>query len=261
MNSMVRLILFTDLDGTLLDHETYAYEPALPVLERLKKLRVPVILASSKTEAEITALQGELGLAVWPAIVENGAGVLWPGSDDAGSDHGEILAKLGLVDPALRGKFSGFSDWSVEELAERTGLTLKAAARARQRRFSEPGVFTGTSGERCAFVAALQREGLTARMGGRFLTLSHGATKAGRMAEIVDRLTGGEPVATLALGDAPNDIEMLESADIGVIVANPAHEPLPIIKGEDEGRISRTTQAGPAGWAEAVDAVLDREME
>jgi mannosyl-3-phosphoglycerate phosphatase len=96
---------------------------------------------------------------------------------------------------------------------------------------------------------------VTARQGGRFLTLSFGGSKADRMAEVIAHY---RPARTIALGDAPNDIEMLEAADIGVIVGNPHHSPLPSLQGEDTGRIIRTDRPGPVGWNRAVLALLDR---
>jgi len=259
---MKRPILFSDLDGTLLDHETYSFEAARPALARLKRAGIPLILASSKTAAEIASLQAELGLADWPAIVENGAGIVWPREAAGGAgndDHEAVLAALGRIDPKLGAKFSGFSDWNLNELAARTGLSLEAAERARRRQFSEPGILSGTPAEREAFLAELAARGLTATTGGRFLTISKACSKAGRMREIAGRLVPKSEDATIVcLGDAPNDIEMLEAADIGVIVANPAHDPLPELTGEREGRISRTSRPGPAGWADAVCNILDK---
>ena len=84
----VPLLVFTDLDGTLLDHETYDHSPARPALSRLKAIGAGVVLASSKTAAEIAPLRSDLGLEDWPAIVENGGGVLAPGqsaTDNAGN--------------------------------------------------------------------------------------------------------------------------------------------------------------------------------
>lgn len=51
------LLIFTDLDGTLLDHESYDFTPARPMLARLAAMRAPVVLASSKTAAEIAEWQ------------------------------------------------------------------------------------------------------------------------------------------------------------------------------------------------------------
>ena len=72
----------------------------------------------------------------------------------------------------------------------------------------------------------------------------------------------GEAVFSVALGDAPNDIEMIETADIGVIVSNPNNAPLPKLKGEKQGQIFRTTLPGPEGWAQAVEQILrNQDME
>ncbi|MEM9278462.1 MAG: HAD-IIB family hydrolase, partial [Pseudomonadota bacterium] len=69
-----QLIFFTDLDGTLLDHETYSHEPAREALDAIRNNDIPLILASSKTAAEIEPLRNELGFDHCEAIVENGAG-------------------------------------------------------------------------------------------------------------------------------------------------------------------------------------------
>ena len=254
-----RLIVFTDLDGTLLDHESYEFAPARPALAALRAAGAVLVPASSKTAAELAEWRARLGCADAPAIVENGAGVLWPGETTAGDDaaYRRIRAALGALPPALGAGFAGFGDWSVDEITRRTGLPAAAAARAKARRFSEPGVWTGSAAARDAFLAALAERGVTARAGGRFLTLSFGASKADRMAEVSARLAPGGGVPTVALGDAPNDAEMIAAADTGVIVANPAGPGLPPLAGEADGRIRRTLLPGPAGWNRAILDILD----
>jgi mannosyl-3-phosphoglycerate phosphatase len=80
-----------------------------------------------------------------------------------------------------------------------------------------------------------------------------GGTKADRMDEIIATCN---PAHTIALGDAPNDLEMLQKADFGVIVNNPAAPAIPPLPGEARGRIRRTQKQGPEGWAQAVMALL-----
>ena len=46
-------VVFSDLDGTLLDHSTYSWKAAAPALAALRDRGIPLILASSKTSAEI----------------------------------------------------------------------------------------------------------------------------------------------------------------------------------------------------------------
>lgn len=254
------LIIFTDLDGTLLDHETYAYSEAEPALSRLRDLGIPLILASSKTAAEIMPLRDELGFSHCEAIVENGSGVLEPQDDgsQSGDTYQRLLQVLNQIPGPLRQHYQGFANWSAEEVSTRTGLPLADAANARIRRFSEPGLWQGSDQDRDAFIAAAQDAGLTVQQGGRFLTLSFGGNKAQRMMEIIKRHSrAGTPAFVVALGDAQNDVAMIEQADLGVIIPNPAHRELPQLAGEAAGRIIRAKSAGPAGWNEVIMSLLE----
>ena len=255
MKQPLPILVFTDLDGTLLDHHGYSYAPARPALDAIAAISGGVVLASSKTAAEIAPLRDELGLSDWPAIVENGAGLLEAGTragDDAG-DYAEIRSILASLPQNLRSSFRGFGDMSATEVSDVTGLSEAKAALAKERRHSEPGIWSGSEADRESFIAALSDKGISARMGGRFLTLSLGHTKADRMDAIIDRF---RPAHSVALGDAPNDVEMLDRADFGYIVTNPDAAPLPRLKGEDEGRIRRTELPGPAGWNAAILGLL-----
>lgn len=257
MRTQLPLLVFTDLDGTLLSHVDYSWDAASPALERLAAIGAGVVMASSKTAPEIHALRQDLRLEAWPAIVENGSGLLEPHAGDEmdRSGYAQLRAGLQQVPAPLRGKFQGFGDLDAGEVAEATGLSQSAAALAKDRAFSEPGTWSGAANEKSAFLEALQALGISAREGGRFLTLSFGATKADQMARIIQDYA---PRHTIALGDAPNDIEMLQAADCGVIIANPRRDPLPVLGGENAGHITRTTQAGPVGWNAAILAHLTR---
>lgn len=255
MTTSTPLVVFTDLDGTLLDHVAYDWEPARPALAELARIGAPVVLSSSKTAAEIAVLQDRIGLTGHLAICENGCGLIGAGRGAGTADHAALRRELDGLPQGLRQGFRGFSDMDLSEVMDLTGLSQDDAARAKARDFSEPGLWLGDEAGRRAFIDALRARGVTARQGGRFLTLSFGGTKADRMAEVIAHY---RPAHTIALGDAPNDIEMLEAADIGVIVSNPHHRPLPRLQGEDQGRIIRTDRPGPAGWNGAVLALLDR---
>lgn len=249
MRQPLPLLVFSDLDGTLLDHESYCWDAAAPALKVLKDIGAGVVLASSKTAAEMRKIQAEMGLTDWPAIVENGAGVL----DDERDDRDYQAIRAALAEAPEHHHFVGFGDMTIDEVVEATGLSVASAELAKNRQFSEPGIWTGPDESKGPFLAVLTELGIHAREGGRFLTLSKGKTKADQMGVIITKL---EPRHTLALGDAPNDVEMLLAADCGVIVANPHRAPLPPLSGEDDGKITRTTAPGPKGWNAAVLAHL-----
>jgi predicted mannosyl-3-phosphoglycerate phosphatase (HAD superfamily) len=50
-------LIFTDLDGSLLDHHTYSFAPAANYLDRLETQGIPVIPITSKTRAEVLVLR------------------------------------------------------------------------------------------------------------------------------------------------------------------------------------------------------------
>ena len=70
-------VIITDLDGTLLDHDTYSYEAAAHALAEITLRGIPLILNSSKTRSEIEELRERL-LNDHPFVVENGAAVYSP---------------------------------------------------------------------------------------------------------------------------------------------------------------------------------------
>ena len=70
MKKNQKFVVFTDLDGSFLDHSTYDYTPALPAVTRLAALGIPIIPVTSKTLAEIEAL--DLPFGDGPKVAENG---------------------------------------------------------------------------------------------------------------------------------------------------------------------------------------------
>ncbi len=247
MSLPLALLVFSDLDGTLLDHETYGWDAARPGLDALAEIGAGVVLASSKTAAEMAPLRAGMGLQDWPAIVENGGGVL-PAGEAHVTDAESHTALLDRLAELPKG-FLGFSEMSVAQVVELTGLSQAEATRAKARCFTEPGIWMAAEADLPDFLDAVRREGLSAKRGGRFLTLSFGQDKASRMRDIVDQY---RPAHTIALGDAPNDIEMLQTAEFGVIVKNPEGVGVPPLPGEATGHIRRTVLPGPAGWNRAI---------
>ena len=251
------LIVFSDLDGTLLDHHDYSFAAANEALAALKARDAVLVLASSKTAAEIQSIRADIGVEHCPAIVENGGGILPAKSWVKGAEnppHEMIVAALNAAPSDLRKCFRGFSDWTDQEVAERTGLAPDAAKRAKARQFSEPGLWSGSDEALEAFKVYLAEHGIYGQYGGRFFTLSHGKTKADQMMAIAAQYC---PTPIIALGDAPNDIEMIETAHRGVIIKNANGRIIERRAGEAIGKIVRTDDPGPIGWNRAILDFID----
>jgi len=266
MSSSKQLLVFTDLDGTLLDQNTYSHEAANLALARLRAGEHTLVIASSKTAAEIAPLRAAIGFAHCEAIVENGAGILPPEAEgiaaaDRSAEYRRLREVLRSVPSHLRAHFTGFADWSAEEVAARTGLRVEDAARAKMRDYSEPGIWTGRDVDLARFLDALAARDIVAQLGGRFLCLSFGGTKGARVREIAGHYKMDDPdVVTVALGDAPNDVDMLLSVDIGIIIRNPEHGGIGDISRQGGARIRRSKLTGAAGWNAEMQKLLN-EME
>ena len=72
----MKLVIFSDMDGTLLDSK-YSFRDAEKALDLIKKKKVPLILSSSKTRAELELYRKKMRNR-HPFIVENGGAIFIP---------------------------------------------------------------------------------------------------------------------------------------------------------------------------------------
>jgi mannosyl-3-phosphoglycerate phosphatase len=255
---LTNALVFTDLDGTLLDHHTYSFEAALPALLELKSRNIPVILNSSKTRAEIHPLAKNLGLPT-AIIAENGSLIALPDQKSPiimGAEYAHICQILDQIRQDFGFKCEGFNDWDTNKVAEITGLSPGSAALARQREASEPLLWFDSETALAQFKTALEKANLTLKRGGRFWHVMGQTDKVKAMQFVTEHYQqNGKRPTVIALGDGPNDQEMIAAADIGVIVYNPDGTPLALTERPDQ-TIIRTEAPGPEGWNTTILALL-----
>lgn len=264
-------LVFTDLDGSLLDHHTYSYRDAQPLLQRLARLRIPVIPSTSKTRAEIVQLREELGND-HPFIVENGAAVFIPVNyfprppagvrecdgfwvREFSAPRADWLRVLESLRAEFPDDFDHFYRAGVAGIMRMTGLPRALAVEANRREYSEPVKWLGGEDAREAFLARLQEAGASVLQGGRFLAVSGDCDKGRALCWLRDlyRQCGGG-AHDLAIGDSGNDVAMLEAAGTALLVRSPVHD-FPSLQ-RPEG-VWKSNGYGPSGWAEGVARWLE----
>jgi mannosyl-3-phosphoglycerate phosphatase family protein len=270
-----RILIFTDLDGTLLDPQSYSFDEALPALERLRHRKIPLILCSSKTRAELELYQRKLNMDE-PFISENGAALFIPRGYfprvpkepkkrgrylvlEFGVSYQTIRERLLEVAARLNGEPVGFGDLTADEISSLLNLSATEAELARKREYDEAFYFPKKPKEDRIklFERELSQVGLRLTSGGRLHHL-HGDHNKGRAAKSLIRIyrdnwTG--EILTIGLGDSLNDLSLLEAVDLPVL-----------LKKEDGSyqqeitrrlKVHKTLRSGPRGWNRTVLDLLE----
>jgi mannosyl-3-phosphoglycerate phosphatase len=277
-------LIFTDLDGSLLDHHSYSFTPAVPLLAELDALGIPVIPITSKTFAEVITLRGDLDNR-HPFIVENGAAIYIPSRyfksqpEHALLENGfwvlrnvprrakwQQLLTERVAD--FKGEFETFDSLYATSgaagVAAITGLNLHAAELANQREHSEPVHWIGSKERKRTFVYRLKEAGATVLQGGRFLNIGGDVDKGRAMLQLRDLYLRDANVSqpkhceTLAIGDSNNDIAMLEAASSALLIRAENRAPPTLKRGEN---CHTSRQIGPDGWVEGVRLWLDQSTK
>jgi mannosyl-3-phosphoglycerate phosphatase family protein len=264
----MKTVIFTDLDGTLLDPKTYSFAEALPALDLIRERDIPLVLCSSKTRAEMEVYRKRLHNKD-PFVSENGGAIFIPAeyfvSHTGGVVRGDYVVRaLGTPYDTIREAFvrlregtqvavKGFGDMTDEEIASLTGLTRDEAALARSREFDEPFIFEHGPDE--GFLRAVEKSGLRWTRGRLYHLM--GNHDKGRAVRIIKKWYESErgKLVTIGLGDGFNDLPLLAAVDHAVLIRKEdgSFDPRVDIPG-----LIRAKGIGPEGWNRAVVDLLKR---
>ncbi|WP_459892849.1 HAD-IIB family hydrolase [Desulfothermus okinawensis] len=275
---MPKIVIFTDIDGTIMDLTDFSVDPVLDIIPEVKKRNIPIILTSAKTRAEQEKIRKELKINA-PFIVENGGGIYIPkgyfnfclnkaientyhiqnGKDYIvvciGRDYTSIRTILEKIRRDAKIPFIGFGDLSVEEVSQLTGLDLENSTLAKQRDFDETIVIDKR------YLPELKEQldifGLQCVFGGRFFHILDRGVSKGKCVDLLKDLyekNYKRKILTIGIGDSENDLSMLEEVDIPILVEK---------KGGGFALINlpklvRVKGEGPVGWREAVLNILEK---
>jgi mannosyl-3-phosphoglycerate phosphatase len=266
-----RLVIFTDLDGTLLDHR-YCWEPAAYSLKKLRLRGIPVVLCTSKTRPETEHYRREMHISD-PFVVENGGTILIPRgyfghlSGEVKQDgdyeiiesdvsYATLLAALEDIKRRVTPQALGFSDLSPERLAKLTGLSLQEAIWAKDRHHDEPFLIQGDELPSLNGIRHIvEKRGLRCLRGTRF----HHITGPHDKGTAVQKLMGlfrhhHTAFFCVGLGDSPMDIPFLEQVDLPIIVQNKEGKYHPAF---NDTAYLKSHAIGPEGWSMAISRLFE----
>ena len=264
MHDLRQLIVFTDIEGSLIDIQTQRWDAASAWLNRLVEHGVPIVLCSSKTAAEMILLQKELNIGPHPLIAENGAVIqlddTWH-DDEAwprmilGSPHEEITHVLNQLRETEGFKFTTFSDVSEQTICELTGMNMEHAALARLHEASETLIWRDSDERMQQFEDTLNSLGMQFVQGARFwhvLDQRGGKDQAVTLLRNRYQAREGFRRTAIGLGDGPNDAPLLDSTDYAVVIKGLNRMGISL-KNDTPERVFHTQSGGPEGWREGLD--------
>ena len=266
----MKYLIFSDLDGTLLDHHTYSVQIAKKALAALYLRNIPVVFCSSKTFQEQFFLQKKLKYDV-PFIIENGSAIVYSNkyfdiepansvrlSDThnllplADKDINYIYSVLKKIKCKSDAKFYGITEASNEEIAVATGLKGAAIKRAKQRWYTNT-LLSSLPDQND--IDALENHGLCLSQGGRFLTIQDKTIDKGKAVRMVVQFFATQwkniPL-TIGIGDSLNDIPMLTVVDKPFLVQKPDKTWADV---KLDG-LTKINKPGPEGFLEMASLLL-----
>ncbi|OFV68446.1 MAG: mannosyl-3-phosphoglycerate phosphatase [Candidatus Syntrophoarchaeum caldarius] len=266
---MEKYVVFTDLDGTLIDAETYSYEMALPAITLLKERHVPIVFCTSKTRAEIEVYRKKLEIKD-PFIPENGGAIFIPENYfdfdfeytkkvdgykviELGTEYAILRKTLKAISSSTGCEIIGFGDMSAEEISQYSNLDIESAKLAKMREYDEAFLIQG--GENCVDLVLdeIQRSGLGYTVGGRFYHIIGDNDKGVATRQLIELFSRRGPVKTIGLGDSLNDLPMLREVDLPFLVKKPdgSYDPMVSFNG-----LKKARGIGPKGWNITIKEIL-----
>ena len=264
-----KFIIFTDLDGTLLDRDSYSFEGAEPALRMIRRRRIPLILSSGRTRAEIEWYRRKLSNDD-PFVSENGGAIFLPKVYfpfpvpydresgeyfivELGTCSSRIVEVLDLIRKETGIPIRGFSNLTKEELSSLCGLRPEEAEFGKQREYDEPFLVEAGDAQIESVKRKIAEKGMNCIQRGRFLHLL-GQNDRGKAAKILKKFYGVQfrSILTAGIGDSLNDLPTLLAVDYpiflsGKISSVPSLRDLTAIDG-----------TGPRAWNEAILQLINR---
>ncbi len=269
----MRGLFFTDLDGTLLDHETYEWRPARTGLQWCREEDVDVIPCTSKTWEEVRLIRERIELDT-PAIIENGGAVVLSrdhtfahepaqrvGDRYRFQEFGDAAAQIQseFHEIRQRGDFKCQSvlKMSPEVFAGKTNLDREQAERALNRQFTVPVLWLESEQRKQEFISWCVGSDIEVHEGGRFLHLQRNCDKGKAIRWLNEKYEEEHgTLLTGAIGDSQNDISMLATVDRAFVVQQPNGKHDQQILNHLE-QVQTIDQIGPEGWTEGADQFLE----
>jgi len=261
MKKKFTVVIFTDLDGSLLHRDTFQFDTIKSYIKSLVDKGIIIIPNSSKTEKEIEKFNEELGVNL-PYISENGSSIHglnlitsnFPDKLILSREKEELIKIFeNKVPKKLKDKCFQISKMSKKEQESILGQKDKKLKDALNRKYTLPFLFKGDKKQKKKLLKILNSNSLTLQEGGRILNLCDNINKVKSMNRVIKILKKTEDkIKTISVGDNYNDLDMLKSSDIPCLVFNDKFK----LDHINIDNLIFSNKPSPEGWADVIKKAL-----
>ena len=261
MEKKFSLIIFTDLDGSLLHRETFKFDPIKDYIKDLINNEIIIIPNSSKTEKEIERFNEELGVEL-PYISENGSSISglnlinsnFPNKIILSREKEELLKIFDLKVPEkIKNKCLLISKLDKKKQEKIFGQKDDRLNDVLNRKYTLPFLFNGEKKDKNRLIKILNSNSLTLQEGGRVSNLCDNVNKIKSMNRVIKILKKTKnKIKTIAVGDNYNDLDMLKNCDIPCLVFNDQFK----LDQINIDNLIFSNKPSPEGWADVIKMAL-----
>ena len=261
MKNNFKILIFTDLDGSILHRENFKFDEIKDYIKYLINKGIFIIPNSSKTEKEILDFNNELGENL-PFISENGSAIHqlnlinknFPDKVILSRDKSEIYNIFEKkTSDYLRKKCQFLTEMKKQKQIQILGLTDEKLKNALDRNYTIPLLFEGNKKDKDKLNNTVIANGLTLQTGGRIINLCDKVNKVKSMKRVIKIFKKIENnIKVIAVGDNYNDLEMLRISDVPCLVFNDKFT-------LDEINIDNlviSNKPSPLGWSDVIKKAL-----
>ena len=264
MKQKKQIIIFTDLDGSLLNKDTFRFDEIEDYFRKLISIGIKIIPNSSKTESELLDFNKEYNLNL-SFIAENGSSI--NGLNLIHKNLPQTILMSRTVDIIyeifnkyipydLKQKIILISKLDTNKQENIFGLPLNKIKLAMDRKHSIPIQFKGSEVEKNEFIKRINNAGLTVQTGGRIMNICDKVNKSKAIAKTLELISNEiqNEIITIGVGDNQNDMDMLKVTDYSCLVKNDNFDSSLI----NIDNLIKSSEPSPLGWADVIKTAIQK---
>ena len=262
-----KIVIFTDLDETLLKDNKYYYNILNNFIKKLLRYGCIIIPVTSKTYLEVIDILKQIKFKL-PFSVENGAAYYLPVKNTKDYTYKKIINPYAVNKITIRQilnkkifknhlqNIKFIENLNLLDQKKITKLNIKQLKNFNSRQYTIPVLLSGDNDFKRKFESSLLKYNLKIIFGGKLNNISGLHSKLNSLNFFTNQYKKKlktKKLITISLGDNQNDIEILNYSNYSGIIKNETYKDIYLKK---KRNVFRSFTTAPYGWVEVLKKII-----